>query len=593
MYNSYPNFSGSLNPPYSIARSSNERQQASFRQPSGKIFAKIYEKGTEMPIKGVKVSIYKMTEEGRILSSRQSDIITLYTNEFGETDVVALPTPTVEDTIDPLGAKPYAEYAVSMEAVGYAPVILRGTQIFPEITAVQKMELIPVSGAEGRDVVEIIDIPEHTLIGQYPQQDSQQEQQQELQTTLETRQGRDIDVIIPEFVIVHDGHPNTPAPRYKLRFKDYIKNVLASEVYPFWKKDALIANALCVISYTLNRVYTNHYKDKGFTITGITQFDHKYSHGRNTFEETDTVVDEVFKQYIAKPGENAPLFAQYRQGKKKPCPYASRPGMLYQFGTACLAERGMNYMEILNYYYKNVEVRLADFIQVIKSFPGYNLKEGDQKAAVRTIQKYLFQIRKKYTNIPEIIINGTFDSNTVNAVKAFQRNFQIPENGVVDEVTWNKLNDMYVNVTNLPGFYPILQNGSQGESVKMVQSLLKKYGFYAGEIDGFFGLGTERSVKEFQKIKSFTVTGIVRKELWRILEELQFTAGTQRTTIDNGINNTLKEQKNLNLNIKSHNPSNNTNSLFVYPPSTSIMTNSPTNKQSQSFYKENGYYPFY
>ncbi|TKI83752.1 peptidoglycan-binding protein, partial [Bacillus cereus] len=142
--------------------------------------------------------------------------------------------------------------------------------------------------------------------------------------------------------------------------------------------------------------------------------------------------------------------------------------------------------------------------------------------------KYLFQIRKKYSNIPEIIISGTFDSNTVNAVKIFQRNFQIPDNGIVDELTWNKLNDIYVYVTNLPGFYPILQNGSQGESVKMIQSLLKRYGFYTGEIDGFFGLGTEKSVKEFQKIKSFTVTGVVRKELWRLLEELQYTAGTTR-----------------------------------------------------------------
>lgn len=593
LYNSYPYSSGGYKPPYPVAGVSDEGREDFYRQPSGKIFAKIYEKDTESPIKGVKVSIYKMTEEGRILSSRQSDVITLYTNEFGETDIVALPTPSKENALDPLGSKPYSEYAISIEAAGYAPLILRGTQIFADVTAVQKMELIPVSGTEGRDSVEIIDIPEHTLIGQYPQQESQQELQQEHKEQQESRQNLDVDVVLPEFVIVHDGHPNTPAPRYKLRFKDYIKNVLASEVYPTWKKDALIANALCVISYTLNRIYTNYYKDKGFTITGITQFDHKYTHGRNTFEETDDVVEEVFKQYIAKPGENAPLFAQYRAGKKQPCPFASRPGMLYQWGTACLAERGMNYMEILKYYYKNVEIRLADFIQITKSFPGYNLKEGDQKQAVRTIQKYLFQIRKKYYNIPEIIVSGTFDSNTVNAVKVFQRDFQIPDNGIVDELTWNKLNDIYVNVTNLPGFYPILQNGSQGESVKMIQSLLKKFGFYAGEIDGFFGLGTEKSVKEFQKIKSFTVTGVVRKELWRVLEELQFSAGTQRTTKTDALNNMRIEQTNTNVNIKSHNPSNNATPLFVYSPATSIMTNSSATKSSQSFYYKNGYNPFY
>ncbi|EJQ93792.1 peptidoglycan-binding protein (plasmid) [Bacillus mycoides] len=593
MYNSHQYFSGSSKPPSSTAGVFGEEQEAFYRQPSGKIFAKIYEKDTESPIKGVKVSIYKMTEEGRILSSRQSDIITLYTNEFGETDTVALPTPSKENALDPLGSKPYSEYAISFEAAGYAPLILRGTQIFPDVTAVQKMELIPVSGTEGRDSVEIIDIPEHTLIGQYPQQESQQELQQEHKKQQETRQSMDVDVVLPKFVIVHDGHPNTPAPRYKLRFKDYIKNVLASEVYPTWKKDALIANALCVISYTLNRIYTNYYKDKGFTITGITQFDHKYTHGRNTFEETDDVVEEVFKQYIAKPGENAPLFAQYRAGKKQPCPFASRPGMLYQWGTACLAEQGMHYMDILKYYYKNVEIRLADFIQVIKSFPGYNLKEGDQKEAVRTIQKYLFHIRKKYSDIPEIIINGNFDSNTVNAVKGFQKHFQIPENGIVDELTWNKLNDIYVYVTNLPGFYPILQNGSRGESVKTLQTLLKKYGFYSGQIDGILGLGTEKSVKEFQKIKSFTVTGVVRKELWILLEEIQYTAGTTRATLAKVKNNSMPEQTNTGVNIKTYPPSKNTNPLFVYPPSTSIMTNSPTHQQPQSFYYENGYYPYY
>ncbi len=85
------------------------------------------------------------------------------------------------------------------------------------------MELIPVSGTEGRDSVEIIDIPEHTLTGQYPQQESQQELQQEHKEQQESRQNLDVDVVLPEFVIVHDGHPNTPAPRYKLRFKDYIK----------------------------------------------------------------------------------------------------------------------------------------------------------------------------------------------------------------------------------------------------------------------------------------------------------------------------------------------------------------------------------
>lgn len=163
-----------------------------------------------------------MTEEGQVLTSRQSNVITVHTNEFGETDTIALPAPAKENALDPLGSKPYLEYAVSIEAAGYAPVILRGTQIFADVTAKQMMELIPVSGTEGRQSVEVIDIPEHTLIGQYPQQE-QQEQQSQPQST---RRNGDYDVLIPEFVIVHDGHPNTPAPRYKVKFKDYIKMCL-------------------------------------------------------------------------------------------------------------------------------------------------------------------------------------------------------------------------------------------------------------------------------------------------------------------------------------------------------------------------------
>ncbi|KEK23436.1 peptidoglycan-binding protein [Bacillus gaemokensis] len=570
----------------------NDMNEPLYRQPSGKFFAKIYDKDTEKPIKDVKISIYEMTEEGRILTSRQSNVITVHTNEFGETDTVALPAPPKENALEPLGAKPYFEYAVSIEAAGYAPVILRGTQIFADVTAKQMMELIPVSGTEGRQSVEVIDISEHTLIGQYPQQEQQPQQPQQPQPQ-STRRNGDYDVLIPEFVIVHDGHPNTPAPRYKVKFKDYIKNVLASEVFPSWRKDALLANALCVMSYTLNRIYTGYYEGKGFTITGITQFDHKYTHGRNTFEETDNVVEEVFKQYIAKPGKIEPLFAQYRAGKKVPCPYASRPGMLYQWGTACLAEQGMNYIEILKYYYKEVEIRLAEFIQVIKPFPGFNLKEGDQKEAVHTVQKYLYHIRKKYKDIPEINVNGIFDPNTTNAVKSFQKHFKLPENGVVDELTWNKITDIYVYVTNLPGIFPILQMGSHGESVKILQILLKKFGFYVGEVDGVFGMGTDQSVKEFQKIKGFTITGVVRKELWKVLEEMQFSVIGSRTSLPNVTNNSMFHGTHTSINENKHNPSSNTNVSSTYSPPTSSIPNTSAYQQSTYPYYGNGYSPFY
>ncbi|WP_438824443.1 peptidoglycan-binding protein, partial [Bacillus sp. JJ864] len=482
-----------------------------YRQPSGKFFAKIYEKGTERPIKDAKISIYEMTEDGKIVTPRQDNIITLHTDEFGETPTIALPAPPQEYAFDPLGPKPYSEYTISIEVEGYEPVIIRGAQIFAEVTAKQTMELEAINETTGRSSVKTFDIPAHKLIGQYPQQEIQPQ----------ISRNHDTDVMIPEFVIVHLGHPDARAPRVKVKFKDYIKNVVAHEIMPLWKREAIIANALCIMSFTLNRVYTKHYAVKGFTITNKIQFDQQYVLGGNTYEQTDDVVEEIFKQYIAKPGIIEPFFAQYRAGRKIPCPYAIRPGILYQWGTSCLAEQGKNHIEILKYYYKDIEIRLAEFIQVVKSFPGTNLKEGDQNEAVRTIQKYLYHIRKKYKDIPEINVSGIFDSNTTNAVKSFQKYFQLVENGIVDNVTWNQISDIYVNVINLPGAYPILQAGSRGESVKILQILLKRAGLYTDEPDGIFGTGTEKSVKEFQKIKGFTITGVVRKELWTILEESQ------------------------------------------------------------------------
>ncbi|MGG0276334.1 peptidoglycan-binding protein [Bacillus rhizoplanae] len=563
----------------------NDIHEPLYRQPSGKLFAKIYEKDTEKPIKDAKISIYEMTEEGQIVTPRQNNAITVNTDEFGETSTIALPAPSKEHALDPLGPKPYLEYTIAIEAAGYVPVIVRGIQIFADVTAKQTMELIPVSETGGRQSVGVIDIPEHTLTGQYPQQ------QQQPQPHSTGRNGS-YDVFMPEFVIVHDGHPSAPAPRYKVKFKDYIKNVLASEVYPSWGKEALLANALCVMSFTLNRIYTRYYEEQGFTITGITQFDHKYTHGRNTFEETDNAVDELFKHYIAKPGKIEPLFAQYRAGKKTPCPYGSLPGMLYQWGTACLAEQGKNYIEILRYYYKDVEIRLAEFIQVVKPFPGFNLKEGDEKEAVRTIQMYLYHIRKKYKDIPEINVNGIFDLNTINTVKSFQKHFKLVENGIVDELTWNKITDIYIYVINLPGIFPILQAGSSGESVKKLQVLLKRYGFYTGEVDGVFGMGTDKSVKEFQKIKGFTATGVVRKELWRVLEELQFSVRESRNSLPNATDNSMSYGTHENLNGNPQSPYSFTTASSMFSSRRPFIPNTSIYQKITYPYYGNGYYPF-
>jgi peptidoglycan hydrolase-like protein with peptidoglycan-binding domain len=555
-----------------------------YQQSSGKLFAKIYEKGTERPIKNAKISIYEMTEDGQIVNPRQNNIIILYTDQFGKTPTTALPAPPQEYAFDPLGPKPYREYTISIEAEGYESVIIRGAQIFAEVTAKQMMELEPSNRTIGRPSPKMVDIPAHKLIGQYPQQ--------EIQPQINRNPDADVDVMIPESIIVHLGHPNSRAPRRKVKFKDYIKNVLAHEIFPSWKKEAIIANALCIMSFTLNRVYNKHYVAKGFTITSKIQFDQQYTPGGNTYEETDNVVEEIFKQYIAKPGIIEPFFAQYRAGKKDPCPYALRPGILYQWGTSCLANQGKSHMEILKYYYKDIELRLADFIQVVKPFPGANLKEGDQNKAVRTIQKYLYHIRKKYKEISETNVNGIFDLNTTNAVKSFQKYFQLVENGIVDDVTWNQISDVYVNVINLPGTYPILETGSRGESVKILQTLLKRAGLYGEEVDGIFGMGTEKSVREFQKIKGFTITGVVRKELWTVLEESQFSVRNYESASFNIANNPTFYEENTNLDRNQQNPSSVTNQSSIYPSEVASVPNESSHQKLIYPYYKNNYYSY-
>jgi len=502
-----------------------------YRQPTGKLFAQVYEKDTGKPIREAKVSVSEMIvdEQEQVSTSemitdeqipRQNPIATVQTNQFGETATIALPTPPKEYSLDPLGPKPYSEYILTIEAPGYVPIMLRGIQVFEETTANQKTELIPVNRTNGDQSIQIIDIPQHKLTGQYPDQ-----QLQLHNPDRPPADNFDIEVMIPDIVIVHGGHPKvSAAPKYTVPFKDYIKNVTAHEIYATWPKETIKANVLCVISYTLNRVYKKHYSEKGFTITNSTSVDHMYVHQGTTYEEINTIVDEIFSQYLIKPGKIEPFFAQYCQGKKGPCQH----GGLSQFGSAHLGVQGRNHLEILFHYYRELEIRTANYLKITKEFLGRNLQEGDHGDDVRILQTYLVQITKKHTEIPKVAVSGSFESKTASAVRSFQKKFSLPENGIVDEQTWYKLTDIYIYVINLPGVLPILNRGSHGELVKKLQTLLNKAGFYAGTMDGVFGAGTEKAVQEFQKMKGLTITGIVRKETWKSLEGLQLPGEESR-----------------------------------------------------------------
>ena len=228
-----------------------------------------------------------------ITTANQPDdiIATLTTDENGQTDTITLPTPPFDLSQAPGDIQPYASYNVEITAPGYEDVRIEGTEMLSEVTALQPVRMNPV---EEDDIAkDLIIIPEHTLFGDFPPKIPEAEIKP-LDESGEIVLSR---VVIPEYVVVHDGVPDDDsAPNYYVRYKDYIKNVASCEIYATWPEAALYANILCIQSFTLNRVYTEWYRNKGynFTITSSTAYDQKWSYGRNIFENIDFIVDSIF-----------------------------------------------------------------------------------------------------------------------------------------------------------------------------------------------------------------------------------------------------------------------------------------------------------
>ena len=257
-------------------------------------------------------------------------------------------------------------------------------------------------------------------------------------------------VIVPEYIIVHDGVPsNYSAANYYIPFKDYIKNVASSEVYPTWNKEALKANVLAIISFTLNRIYTEWYPSKGynFSITSTTSYDQKFIYNKAIFREISNVVDEILPLYIKRKNKSEPLFAQYCDGVK-----LKNEGWLWQWGSNDLASKGKNYIEILEYYYgQNIEFQNAFENEGLPtSFPGYNLNLNSCGEPVAKIQNQLNIIRGNYPKIPLIEkADGIFREETKNAIKVFQEIFFLSITGLVDYSTWYKISYIYSAVERM------------------------------------------------------------------------------------------------------------------------------------------------
>ena len=367
----------------------------------------------------------------------------LQTNQVGQTEVVELDAPPLEYSLDQtIEEQPYSEYTLQVNAPGFEPISIAGAEILADVTALQDVRLHPlVEDAEP----EVYVIPAHTLYGEYPPKIPEDE----IKPINESGEIVLSRVVIPEYVIVHDGSPrDSTATNYYVKYKDYIKNVASSEIYATWTENAIRANVLAIMSFTLNRVYTEYYRNRGydFTITSSTAFDHKWIPNRNYFDTISTIVDELFADYLSRPNVRQPILTQYCDGRRVQC-----PNWLTQWGSQSLGEQGYSAIEILRYYYgDDIYINTAQEVSGIpSSWPGYNLENGASGEKVRQIQEQLNVVAEAYPLIPKIAVDGIYGPATAEAVRVFQSVFGLPHTGVVDYRTWYKISEIYVGVSRI------------------------------------------------------------------------------------------------------------------------------------------------
>ena len=336
---------------------------------------------------------------------------------------------------------------------------------------------------------------------------------------------------IPQRITVHLGSPSTNAENVTVSFSDYVKNVASSEIYPTWDESALRANILAIVSFALNRVYTEFYRSRGydFDITNNTAYDQYFVNGRSYFENISRLVDELFNDYLRRPGFVEPLAAKFCNGTTVTCEGLS------QWGSQNLAQQGLSSTEILRNYYGNVETVLnAPIRGISSSYPGTLLLRGTTGPSVVTVQVMLNRISQNYPAIPKIPqVDGIFGAQTEASVRRFQEIFNLTVDGIVGRATWYAMVRLYTAVTRLSElrsqgqrFYanswattdPIEQ-GDTGVKVEHLQYMLSILSAYIPEIpqvniDGNFGPATRNAVIAAQRRFGLPQTGVVNAETW-------------------------------------------------------------------------------
>lgn len=374
----------------------------------------------------------------------ESTLEKIQTDSSGQTETIELAAPPEEWSLNiEEDRQPYSEYTLSIKAPGFEPVNVVGTEILANVKAIQNIQMKPadVSGEEDQVFV----IPAHTLYGDYPPKIAEAE----IKPVTETGEIVLSRVVVPEYIVVHDGSPrDSTATNYYVKYKDYIKNVASSEIYATWPENTIRANVLAIMSFTLNRVYTEWYRNKGydFTITSSTAFDHKWIPERNIFDSISVIVDELFADYLSRPNVRQPILTQYCDGRRVSC-----PNWLTQWGSKALGDQGLTAIEILRYYYgDDMYINTAQEISGIpSSWPGYTLEQGASGEKVRQMQEQLRVISEAYPAIPKVEADGIYGPATAQAVEKFQSVFGLPVTGTVDYSTWYKISEIYVGVSRI------------------------------------------------------------------------------------------------------------------------------------------------
>ena len=385
--------------------------------------------GVGSPMQGATVRVFN-SDTKSIVSESQTDA-------QGQVKNIALITPPIEYSLQYGLPRPFNQYDVQVIYQDYQSAYISNVQLFPEQTAIQNVLLLPSYND--------IDIPYPTLWGTYPPKIPESEVKR---LPLPTGQVVLPEPVVPSLITVHEGRPeDSSASNYTVGFKDYIKNVASCEIYSTWPREAIKANVFAILSFTLNRVYTEWYRGKGygFTITNSTAFDQALSFGRNIFDEISEVVDEIFTTYISRPDLVQPLFTQYCDGKR-----VKRAGWLSQWGSKELADQGLNALQILKTYYgSDIVLKQAKKVEGIPLSFTNVLKIGSTGDAVKTIQQQLNTISNNYPLIKKVVVDGVYGASTAEAVRTFQQIFDLPETGEVNFPTWYSISNIFVAISKL------------------------------------------------------------------------------------------------------------------------------------------------